>query len=118
MNSPQSINFFKKNKISINKLFPSYKFKKNLLINDVKPLYLAKKNDLTFYDSKKYEDNARSSKALFCITTEKLSKDLPNVIEKIIVKNVLFELAIVLKKIYPTADIDYPDNSLKKMSMK
>ena len=34
-------------------------------------------------------------------------------VEKIIVKNVLFELAKVLKKIYPDADIDYPDLILK-----
>ena len=34
------------------------------------------------------------------------------------VKNVLFELAKVLKKLYPLADIDHPDLSLKKPSKK
>ena len=38
--------------------------------------------------------------------------------EKILVKNVLFELAKVLKKIYPTADVDYPDYTLKKATNK
>ena len=37
---------------------------------------------------------------------------MPNKLEKIIVKNVLFELAKVLKKMYPSADIDYPDFTL------
>ena len=49
---------------------------------------------------------------------EKLEKFLPKNVEKIIVKNVLFELAKVLKKIYPFADIDYPDLSLKKPNKK
>ena len=34
--------------------------------------------------------------------------------QKIIVENVLYELAKVLKKIYPSADVDYPDLSIKK----
>ena len=34
--------------------------------------------------------------------------------EKIIVKNVLYELARVTRMIYPFSDIDYPDMSLKK----
>jgi hypothetical protein len=45
--------FFKKKNIKINKIFPKIKFKKILLINDVKPLNKAKKNDLTFFDSNK-----------------------------------------------------------------
>ena len=42
-----------------------------------------------------------------------MAKYLPVSTEKIIVKNVLFELAKVLKKMYPLADIDYPDKSVK-----
>ena len=34
--------------------------------------------------------------------------------EKLIVNNVLFEIAKILKTIYPNADIDYPDLSLKR----
>ena len=47
-----------------------------------------------------------------------MEKFLPRNLEKIIVKNVLYELAKVLKKIYPSADIDYPDLSLKKPNNK
>ena len=50
MKSKQTEIFFKKNKIQIKKLYPNNKFKKNILINNVKPLSSAKINDLTFYD--------------------------------------------------------------------
>ena len=53
-----------------------------------------------------------------CITNEKLKSLLPQNINKIVVGNVLFELAKVLKQIYPNADIDYPDLSLKEPNKK
>ena len=71
---------------------------------------------MSFFDSIKYKSHAKNTKALYCITTLKLEKYLPPSTEKIIVKNVLFELAKVLKKIYPDADTDYPDLSLKLAS--
>ena len=49
----------------------------------------------------------RATKTAFTKTTE-----------VIIVKNVLLELALAIKKIYPFADIDYPDLSLKKPGKK
>ena len=48
----------------------------------------------------------------------KTRKILPKNTEKIIVKNVLYELATALTKIYPKADVDYPDLTLKKPSSK
>ena len=110
--------FFKKKKFFLNKAFENLSLNKNFLINDVKILSIAGKNDLTFFDSIRYKSFALSTKAGACITTEKLKNFLPSKIEKIIVKNVLFELAKVLKKIYPSADTDYPDLSLKKPSKK
>ena len=104
--------FFKKKNFKINSLFPRIKFK-NSKFNSIKSLDGAQKNDLTFFDSIKYKEKALNTKATYCITTSKLEKFLPGNIQKIIVKNVLFELARVLKKIYPEADIDYPDLSLK-----
>ena len=107
--------FFKKEKsISINRLFP--KVKSNIKINDVATLSKSKKFDLTFFDSIKYKSLALNTKASFCITTEKLEKFLPTHTQKIIVKKVLFELAKVLKILYPSADIDYPDTSLKSVT--
>ena len=105
--------FFKKKKTLIKNLFPKIK-EKNIKINDIKTLDNAKKFDLSFFDAIKYKSYARSTKASFCLTTEKLQKFLPVTTKKIIVKNVLYELAVLLKKLYPLADIDYPDMSLKK----
>ncbi len=109
--------FFKKKKLNVKKVFPG-KNLKNFLINDVKTLEKAHKNDITFFDSVKYEKEAQKTKGGLCITTDKLKDLLPTKTERLIVKNVLFELAKVLKSIYPTADLDYPDLSLKKPSQK
>ena len=91
--------FFKKKKsIPIGKIFP--KIKSSIKINNVATLNKSDKYDLTFFDNIKYKDFALNTKASFCITNEKLKKFLPASTEKIIVKNVLFELAKVLKKLY------------------
>ena len=39
---------------------------------------------------------------------------MPKNIEKIIVKNVLFELAVAMSKVFPNSDIDFPDLTVKK----
>ncbi len=112
-----SLNFFlKKKNIYLKDLFQKQNIKNNFKIINVKPLDSAEKNDLSFFDSIKYKDKAFNTKAGACLTTHKLEKYLPQKVEKIIVSNVLFDLAIAIKKIYPNADIDYPDYSLKKPS--
>ena len=93
--------FFKKKSYLIDFLFPGFKSKKNIKINDVKILKKAKKFDLTFFDSIKYKSHALNTKASYCVTTKKLEKFLPQEVERIIVKNVLFELAKFLKKMNP-----------------
>ena len=60
--------FFKKKKLKLNLLFPQHKIKNNFLIESVKPLHLASKNDLTFFDSIKYKSSANNTKAGLCIT--------------------------------------------------
>ncbi len=109
--------FFKKKNIKIKDIY-QIDFKNNFIINDIKPLDKAKHKDVSFFDSIKYKNIAIKTHAGVCITTEKLKAFLPKNTEKIIVKNVLFELANLLKKIYPKADIDYPDLSLKKFNQK
>ena len=69
--------FFKKKNINIKKIFPKLNLKNKTLIDEVRPLHLAKKNDLTFFDSIKYKNQAVLCKASYCITTEKLEKFLP-----------------------------------------
>ena len=111
-------NFFSKKKIKIKDLFKNITTKDNFTVNEIKPLHNAKKNDITFFDTIKYKLLANNTKASVCITTDKLEKFLPKKIEKIIVKKVLFELAKTLKILYPNADIDYPDLTLKKPNNK
>ena len=105
--------FFRKKNIKLSKLFSNIDISSDFLINDIKPLHLAKKKDLTFFDSLKYKQSAINTKAGACITNEKLEKFLPKKIKKIIVKNILLELAQALQNVYPYAEIDYPDLSLK-----
>ena len=114
----KSISFFKKKNLTLKKIFLNSKIKKNFTINSVKPLQTAGKNDLTFFDTLKYKSVAYNTKAGACITTNSLQNYLPKSTQKIIVKKVLFELANALKKIYPTADIDYPDLNLQVVNKK
>ena len=104
--------FFKKKNIKIKNAFPAYDLKRDFIINNIRPLHQAQKNDVTFFDSIKYRNLAEKTKASVCITLDTLKGYLPNKIEKIIVKNVLVEVLNITKKIYPFSDVDYPDLTL------
>ena len=108
--------FFKKKNIKLKKLFPNEKLTQDFQIKDVRPLDKAQKFDITFFDSTKYKEIASKTKASICITTQNLEKHLPSNLNKIIVNNVLYELARIAKIIYPFADIDLPDLTLKNPS--
>ena len=114
----KSISFFSKKNLSLKKIFLKSKINKNFIVENIKPLNVAKNKDLTFFDSIKYKNMAVKTFAGACITTKSLEKFLPLTIEKIIVKNVLLELAHAINKIYEKADIDYPDLSLKPINKK
>ena len=85
-------------------------------VTDIKDLITAKKNEITFFHSKKYEYPASITKASFCITTESLSKILPNNCNKIIVDNVLMSTALITKIFYPTSINDDFDINVKEIS--
>ena len=108
--------FFKKKNIKFNELFPKDKIKSDFIIKDIKKLDIAKKNEITFFDSIKYKNIALKTKASACITSVQLGKYLPKNLHKILVKNVLVELARISNILYPFADIDYPDLSINKPS--
>ncbi len=108
--------FIPKKNVKISKIFQKISKKDDFSINEILPLLSAKKNDLTFFDNLKYKNMAQKTSARACITTEKLSRFLPNNVFKIIVKNVLTELIKAIKIVYTDADIDYPDFTLKKPS--
>ena len=110
----KNVFFERKGPFLINQIFKSENFSQKTKIVDIKSLDEAGNLDITFLDTPNYADIAKSTKAGFCITTEKLKLFLPKTCEKIIVKNVLFELCKITRKFYPNADIDIPDSSLKK----
>ena len=85
-------------------------------ISDIKDLSSATKNNITFFHSKKYEDLASKTKALFCITTEHLKDYLPNHCNKIIVDNVLIATAKITKVFYPDSVTDDFDSTVKDIS--
>ena len=114
----ENLFFKKKGPFKISKLFPDKNLDTNQEVKDIKSLDISTNSDISFFDSQKYRSQASITKASYCITNSKLQKYLSNKCKPIIVKNVLFELAKSLKKIYPDADIDYPDLSLKSPSKK
>ena len=77
-----------------------------VVIFDIKNLNEANNNDLTFFNSIKYKEQANVTKAKFCITTNKLKKYLPINCKSIIVDNVLLSLSKVTKLFYPDSDVD------------
>ena len=107
----KNIFFERKGPFLLNEFFANIKNK--IKIFDIKTLEEAEKIDLTFLDSVLYKEAAKSTKAFYCITTDRLKTFLPKNCEPIIVKNVLFELCKITKKFYPDADIDSLDSSLK-----
>ena len=106
--------FVRKGPFPLNKLFTKLGLKEKTKIFDIKNLKEATNNDLSFLDNIDYINLAQSTKASYCLTTEKLKNYLPKSCEPIIVTHVLFELCKVTKIFYPSADIDNLDKSLKK----
>ncbi len=85
-------------------------------VSNIRNLDDAKKGDITFFHSKKYESLALKTKASYCITTEALQKFLPTNCEKIIVENVLISTAKITQLFYPDSITDNFDITVKDIS--
>jgi UDP-3-O-[3-hydroxymyristoyl] glucosamine N-acyltransferase len=105
--------FESKGPFFISEIFLEIKFQESIKISDIKTLDQASTSDLTFFDSLVYLDQAKKTKAKYCLTTEKLKNYLPSSCCPIVVRNVLYELCNVTKKFYPDSDVDFQDQSLK-----
>ena len=104
------VNFFvPKGPFYLNELCES---KDKIKIFDIKTLDQASQKDITFFNSLDYKSHAKKTKASACVTTENLQQYLPDNCIKILVKNVLFSIAKISKKLYPDADVDYYDKTL------
>jgi UDP-3-O-[3-hydroxymyristoyl] glucosamine N-acyltransferase len=88
----------------------------DLNIIDIKDLTNSKKNEITFFHSKKYKTIANNTKASFCITTKNLQNELPKSCIPIIVDNVLFSTSLVTAKFYPDAINDNFDNTVEEIN--
>ena len=73
---------------------------------DIKDLSHAATNEITFFHSKKYESVASTTKASYCLTTNKLSNILPKNCKPIEVDNVLVSTAMITSMFYPDAITD------------
>ena len=89
----------------------NFKLSTNQDIFDVKDLVTAKKNEITFFHSKKYENFAKNTKASFCITLKNLSHILPKNCIPINVDNVLVSLSKITSRFYPTSIEDNFDDT-------
>ncbi len=83
----------------------------NHIIEDIRDLFNAEKNCITFFHSKKYNELAKNTKASYCITTQNLKDYLPKNCRAIIVENVLISTSIVTQKFYPNSIEDEYDRS-------
>ncbi|HJN84481.1 MAG TPA: UDP-3-O-(3-hydroxymyristoyl)glucosamine N-acyltransferase [Candidatus Pelagibacter bacterium] len=115
-------NSFFKNKgpVSLKLIFDICNFASNtndikIKLHDVKNLEASTNKDITFFHSIKYKDQAKLTKAKFCITTNNLFKLLPNSCKPIVVENVLLSLAKVAKLFYPNSTTDDFKLNLKKI---
>ncbi len=81
-------------------------------IRDIKDLYTAEENDVTFFHSTKYINFAKNTKASFCITSNNLKDYLPKNCKPLIVKNVLVSMSKITSKFYPSSINDNFDDSV------
>ena len=101
---------------SLNFLLENLSLKSNELdeqVTDIKDLNSSQHKNITFFHSKKYLDQAKNTKASFCITTEKLKAYLPDSCVAIISDKVLLDTAIITKVFYPDSVTDDFDNTVE-----
>ena len=85
-------------------------------VTDIKDLLSSQNKDVTFFHSKKYADQAKSTKASYCITTEKLKSILPKKCKTIISNKVLLHTAMITKIFYPDSITDDFDSTVEDIN--
>ncbi len=87
------------------------KVDENQKVKDIRDLFSADKDCITFFHSKKYNLIAKKTKASYCITTQNLKDYLPKNCTPIVVENVLISTSLVTQKFYPNSIEDEYDAS-------
>ena len=85
-------------------------------ITDIKDLNSSHKNEITFLHSKKYSEQAKKTKASYCITSKNFQSFLPNNCKAIISDKVLLHTAKLTKIFYPDSITDDYDNTIKNIN--
>ena len=114
--------FYKKNnKVKINDVIKLLKIKncnyKNLKLNDIKELDLAKKDDITFFNSSKYSDLVNKTKSKFIITNKKYKNLISGEKKLFFVDNVFLAVAKITELFYPNSSeyiYDFNVSEIKK----
>tara|TARA_B100001989_G_C24512981_1_gene451479 strand:- start:335 stop:1312 length:978 start_codon:yes stop_codon:yes gene_type:complete len=88
------------------------KFKKNTVINDIKDLNNANKNEISFFNSIKYSDFLKKTKAKYIITNKKYKNLFNKNHWPIFVDNVLLSVSKITEFLYPDSLNDAVDLSL------
>jgi len=99
----------------------SFKIINDQKVIDIKDLFTSKKNEITFFHSKKYKDVAKNTKASFCITTDILKEELPKSCKPLVVENVLVSTSKVTSKFYPSSindNFDYTARDITETKFK
>ena len=98
--------FKKKNKLKIFDICKKIKAinpTKDCNINNIKDLNNANVDDISFFNSLKYLDVLKKSKAKFIITQEKNLKFIKNFCKPIVVENVFKAVAEITELFYPNS---------------
>ena len=86
------------------------------IITDIKDLSSSKKNEITFFNSNKYNDLAKKTKASYCLTSKNLQSYLPNNCKAIITDKVLLHTAQITEIFYPDSITDDYDSTVKDIN--
>ena len=107
--------FKKKENIYLSDIFKSLKINKNvkkIKINDIKDLKESGSADISFFNSSKYFQILKKTKAKYIITEKKYENLISTYSEPIIVTNVLKSVSKITKLFYPDSLNDCVDFSL------
>ena len=102
----------------ITKVINSKPIKKKIKIVNISDLASAKKNDISFFNSFKYSDLLKKTKAKYIITNIKYSKFVSKFCSPIIVNNVLKAVGSVTNLFYPNALNDNVDLFVRSPNLK
>ena len=112
--------FFKKKKYlylsNILNLLKVDSIYKNIKINNITDLNVANKNDISFFNSLKYIDLLKNTKAGYVIVLKKHAKIVKKYCNPIIVNNVLMAVSQLTQFFYPDSLNDSADFSVNKPS--